>query len=138
NGNTVSLQENSYETDYSTALGQTTGENSRLWIKGGEGSVATIDLFGTEDLDGNNVPDVLDQIRSEDWLINEANLTFYVDRDAMNSHEQGKIAAADPQRIYLYDVTNRRPIFDYSTDGSTAGDPKNKKVIYNGLVQREN
>lgn len=140
NGNTVSLLENEYNGDagYLSALNQEPGTDSRLWLKGGEGAVATINLFGNEDLDNNDVPDALDQMREENWLINEANLTFYVDRSKMDAQVSGKTAAADPQRIYLYDVTNRRTIYDYSIDGTTSGDPKKKKLIYNGLVEREN
>src|SRR5690606_9882912 len=137
-GNTASLQENNYSANYLNALAQTTGANSRLWIKGGQGSVATIDLFGSEDLDGNNVPDQLDQIRDENWLINEANLTFYIDRVKMDTTVGQTSRAVEPQRIYLYDLTNRRPIVDYSADGTTAADPKKKKMIYGGLIEREN
>ncbi len=137
-GNTVSLLENNNSSDYNTALSQTTGDNPRLWIKGGEGSVATIDLFGTEDLDGNHMPDVLDQIRSEEWLINEANLTFYIDKDRMAEQASNVTPTAEPQRVYLYDVTNRRPIYDYSIDGTSSGDPKRRKSIYNGMIEREN
>jgi hypothetical protein len=44
-------------------------------------------------------------------LINEANLVFHVDGDALTN---GFVA----NRIYLYDFQNNRPIFDYVTDAS--------------------
>lgn len=129
-GNTVSLLENQRSPIYNAGLAQAAGANERLFLKGGEGSVATIDLFGTEDLDGNDVPDNLDQIREQNWLINEANLTFYIDQDKM-------AGAEEPQRIYLYDLTNKRPVLDYSIDGTTSPKPKFKKYVYGGIMQRE-
>ena len=128
-GNTASLLENSPGGDYADGLAQTAGSNSRLWLKGGEGSVATIDLFGTEDLDANGVSDELDQIREEDWMINEANLIFYIDQDKM-------AGLPEPTRLYLYDVTNKRIIVDYNLDGTTSSNPKFKKSTYGGLIQR--
>ena len=41
--------------------------------------MAEIDLF--KDSQGN---DLLDDIKSRPWLINEANLTFYVDRETID------------------------------------------------------
>ncbi|HEX8563797.1 MAG TPA: DUF4270 domain-containing protein [Flavobacterium sp.] len=130
-GNTASLQEHVNHQDYTNGLAQIPGNNSRLWLKGGEGSIATIDLFGDEDLDNNEVPDELDRIRAEDWLINEASLTFYVDQDEMSD-------APEPPRIYLYDLTNRRPIIDYGSDGTTDSNPKFKKKIYGGIIEKQN
>jgi hypothetical protein len=60
-------------------------------------------------MDNNGVADELETIRKNGWLINEANLVFHVDGDALTN---GFVA----NRIYLYDFQNNRPIFDYVTD----------------------
>ena len=134
-GNTVSLLEQSntkqaYSSAMSTA--NTTLGDERLYLKGGEGSMAVISLFGADNfgVDGmtgspNGVADELDIIRKNGWLINEANLVFNIDASAMaNSYE--------PQRIYLYDLNNKRPVMDYYTDVSTGTSAKKTKAIFDG------
>ncbi|GIR10745.1 MAG: hypothetical protein CM15mP22_1650 [Gammaproteobacteria bacterium] len=83
---------------------------SRVFLKGGEGLIAEIDLF--TDNDGNNV---LDEIRANGWLVNEANLTMYVDKDKIN--ESGNLI--EPFRVYLYDIDAKTPLPDYYIDNST-------------------
>jgi len=83
---------------------------SRVFLKGGEGLIAEIDLF--TDNDGNNV---LDEIRANGWLVNEANLTMYVDKDKII--ESGDFI--EPFRVYLYDIDAKTPLPDYYIDNST-------------------
>ena len=134
-GNTASLLEKSnpnsvYETAINSpnrALG-----DDKLYLKGGQGSMAVLklfgpDLFGEDGKTGspNGVADELDIIRKSGWLINEANLVFNIDAGTMaNSYE--------PQRIYLFDLNNRRPIVDYFMDGTSGTTPKNGKIIFGG------
>jgi hypothetical protein len=154
-GNTVNVFENQDNPNYVNAVTNTDPVNGdqKLYVKGGQGSMAVIDLFGKTDnystyVDDDNdsttpkvpsgaangVPDQLDYIRSEGWLINDAMLTFWIDRssDAM--------AATVPElnRIYLYDLTNNRPLVDYYTDVSTYGsDPKRNKDIHGGILIKD-
>lgn len=134
-GNTVSLLEQSnanpaYSADVSTS--NATLGDEKLYLKGGEGSMAVINLFGADNfgVDGltgtpNGVADELDIIRKSGWLINEANLVFHIDASTMaNSYE--------PQRIYLFDLTNNRPVMDYFTDGSKGTSLKKSKFIFDG------
>jgi hypothetical protein len=140
-GSTASLLEQSNtKTDYATA---TTNPNrvigdEKLYLKGGEGSVAAIELFEKKDLIGydkngnltgpNGVSDELDKIRKEGWLINEANLVFNIDANAMKD-------SYEPQRIYLYDFKNNRPIIDYFLDGTSSSvNPKKSKLIFDGNI----
>ncbi|AWA29469.1 DUF4270 domain-containing protein [Flavobacterium magnum] len=131
-GNTISLQQHSGTADYNAALASTntTVGDEKLYLKGGQGSIAVIDLFG---------PGELEAIRSKKWLINEANLTFYIDRESMKSDEGSGVAKpAEPERLYLYDLTNKRPLYDYATDGTTnSTKPKFAKIIHDGIIQRE-
>jgi hypothetical protein len=108
--------------DYDSATG-----TEKLYLKGGQGSVALIDLFG-----GGDSPE-LDALRvnaiSNNWLINEANLVFNVEQNDMEN-------TYDPNRIYLYDATNYRPIVDYYVDQtSNTSKPKYAKLYYNGIAQ---
>lgn len=139
-GNTVNLLETENSTPYSEGISNPNFANgdANLFLKGGEGSIAVIDLFGPDNFgeDGetgnpDGVADELNIIRKKGWLINEANLTFFVDRSKMD-------AAPDPQRLYLYDLTNRRPLIDWSTDQSgLSSQPKTAKLVHDGIVQKE-
>lgn len=132
-GNTVSLPvRSSTNSAYTEALANANSNlgDDRLYLKGGEGSMAVIDLFGTDN-DNNGVADELEKIRKNKWLINEANLIFNIDASAMaNSYE--------PQRIYLYDLTNNRPVIDFYTDASSDNtNPKNTKFVFSGILNKE-
>ena len=99
---------------------------SRVYLKGGEGLIAEIDLF--TDNDGNNV---LDEIRSKGWLVNEANLTMYIDRDKIN--EIGDLI--EPFRVYLYDIDAKTPLPDYYIDNSTGPKKSNVKIVHSGILE---
>lgn len=135
-GNRVSLLDQSNPNPtYLAAIANNTPDtptgDEKLYIKGGQGSMALIDLFGA-DANGDGVADQLKELRDKGWLINEANLTFYVDKVSMSG-----ASVPEPQRIYLYDVTNKRQLYDYVTDGSTSTNAKFNKNIFGGLVERE-
>lgn len=147
-GNTVSLLENTAlptSTLYQNALSAPTSNDgqSRVYVKGGEGALTAIDLFGTTDVTGpdgvpNGIPDSIDEMRENNWLINEASLTFYVDRASMGSDSQnGSLRAPEPNRLYLYDVTNKRPLLDYVYDNTTSGNAKFNKRIYGGILETD-
>lgn len=139
-GNYVGLLETQNSNLYANAIlnpNRTEGD-SKLFLKGGEGSIAVIDLFGDDNFgeDGltgapDGIADELNLIRKKGWMVNEANLTFYIDRDAMGN-------VPEPQRLYLYDLNNRRPLLDWSEDvtGSQT-QPKKAKNIHDGIIQIE-
>ena len=150
-GNTVNLLSNDVTnaTDYTNAAtnpNAVTGDE-KLYLKGGEGAMAVLELFEKTDLLGydvngnvtgsNGVYDELDELRRKDpltgkkVLINEANLVFHIDGVAMGST---KI----PNRIYLYDLTNKRPLLDYVTDGTAEPTTKTGHLIYGGILNPTN
>jgi hypothetical protein len=139
-GNSVSLLKTENSSLYNNGIANPNRANgdSNLYIKGGVGSFAVIDLFGGDNFgkDGltgspDGIADELNIIRSKGWLINEANLTFFIDRDKMGN-------APNPQRVYLFDLTNNRPLLDWRTDNSgLAANPKQTKLIHDGLLQKE-
>jgi hypothetical protein len=132
-GNTVSLLKQQNTNDkYVAALAaqgpDTPQGDSRLYLKGGEGSMTIIDLF---------TPEELQELRNSQWLINEANLTFYIDKGAMANLPDAPLRIYEPERIYLYDLNNKRPIYDYSTDASTDTDAKRNRGVYGGIIEKD-
>lgn len=91
------------------------GDN--IYLKGGQGSMAIIDLFTD--------PTELETLRSSDWLINDANLTFYVDENEVSEdHNQ-------PERLFIYDIKNSRVLQDYTFDVSANDNsPLNSRLIH--------
>lgn len=106
-GNAVNtLINDEYPTDIMERL-DTEEATSRIYLKGGSGIFAEIDLFET-----GNGRDAISQIKSENWIVNEANLIFYVDRDQLNM--VGGII--EPPRLYLYNTETNAPLFNPFTD----------------------
>lgn len=115
-GNTVNFLENQ---NYNPTQGNVSVGDDRLNLKGGVGNMAVIKLFS-----GNEIS----QLKSNNWLINEASLVFNIDESAMGNLEKSK-------RIYLYDLKNKRPLLDYFVDlSSNALDPKKNKFVHDGIL----
>lgn len=125
-GNSVNFFNHDNNPAYINALAtaNTTTGDERIFIKGQKGSVAVINLF-TEA--GENS---LANLKNKGWLINEANLTFYIDKDAMGN-------SPEPNRIYLYNLDNNTPIVDYF-ETSTSVNPKFNKLVFGGIAEKEN
>ena len=143
--NSVSLQDYSYSGAYDAGLSatnQVTGQNSKLYLKGGKGSVVYIDVFGDADVlkpvngqlvaGANQIPDELDQLRLKGWLINEAYLELYIDKTAMAGANQ-----LEAERLYLFDATNQKALVDYSADATTNSNAKFNKLIFGGIIERD-
>lgn len=141
-GNSVNLLEES-TTDYTNGTAEDDTPDEKLYLKGGQGSMAVIELFDKTDLGGyddegiwktnpNSVSDELDEIRhinKDQLLVNEANLVFTVDSQKMAN-------APQPGRIYLYDLENNTVLADYTADRTTAvnGDSKKNRTVFNGMI----
>ena len=110
---------------YSSVL-DTLKNPKQVFLKGGEGVMAEIELFKNDD-----GVDLLEEIRSKEWLINEANLSIYIDKE-MLSFSGGII---EPSRLYLYDIKNKAPVIDYFVDNSAGPKPYQNKVVHGGLIQ---
>ncbi len=104
-------------------------ESGMIYLKGGQGSMGIIELFGA---DANGNAPELNDLRDKKWLVNDASLTFTINRNLMSS------ATDEPNRIYLYDLTNKRPIADYYSDQSTSSKPKYAKSTYGGIIKKQN
>jgi hypothetical protein len=106
-----------------------TNQNAeRLYLKGGSGSYAEIELF-----EENNGEDIINQIKTKKWIINEANLIFYVDREALDM--AGIIN--EPPTLYLFNTETSRPIYDLSVISDP--DVRNRiNINYDGSLEKEN
>lgn len=122
-GNRISFPEVSNENvDYLNATtNPSTSGDAKLYLKGGAGSMAIIDLFAAGEIA---------QIKAKGWLINEANLVFNIDTDAMADAK-----TSEPNRIFLYDLNNRRTLIDYALDQTTTtSNAKKNKIIFGGYI----
>jgi hypothetical protein len=124
-GNTVNFLENTNIVPaYSNALNtanNVTGDAS-IYLKGGQGSTAFIDLFDAGELQ---------TLRNNKWLINDATLTFTVDKSKMTAPDK-------PQRLYVYNADTNQILFDYSFDNSrNTVNPKLSKTLFGGIIQTD-
>lgn len=121
-GNRVSLLEDSNQNAaYSNALtnANKTDGDARLYLKGGEGALTVIKLF--------QEPGELETLRENYWLINEANLVFYIDTENADFKN-----SSEPQRIYLYNLETNSIIADFLLSNSKKGN-----VVYDGRLVKE-
>jgi hypothetical protein len=111
-------QVNIFDNDFITIPdGDPINGDENLYLKGGEGSMAIINLFNG-DADGNS-PEFeefknkyIDQETGKlKRLVNEAFIEFFVNQNLI----QGK----EPERVYLFDLNNNFALIDYVLDQST-------------------
>ena len=95
-----------------TGVDKENGEEN-LYLKGGQGSMAVIELFGPDD-NNDGIPDDLAFMRNEQRLIREANLEFFVDQDKITSFAGASVS--EPERIYIYNLETNQPLEDFFRD----------------------
>lgn len=141
-GNTVSLlNQSNTNANYTNAtdpanINKINGD-ANLYLKGGEGSMSVLKLFSKTDNHGyeladgpNGVPDELDDMRRNKYLINEADLIFHLNSDAMGT-------SYVPQRIYLYDFKNNQVLIDYMESSVVSSNTKNNKFVFGGILVKK-
>ncbi len=100
---------------------------TRLYLNGGASTFVEIDLF-----EQAGETTILEEIRANGWLINEANLVFNVDRDQLDA--AGNII--EPTRIYLYNLTNNAVLLDWLFDPTQdENSPTTSRVNYGGILE---
>lgn len=111
----------------------TIGEEN-LYLKGGDGSIAIIELFGP-DFDEDGVADQLEILRDcSNIIINEANLTFFVDQDELGAGG----GALEPERIFILDFDNNNLLIDGALDNTSGfNGPVNSRINHLGRLVRE-
>tara|TARA_B110000116_G_scaffold56703_1_gene48174 strand:- start:3275 stop:5044 length:1770 start_codon:yes stop_codon:yes gene_type:complete len=115
-----------YPADIITAISDTINNAGLVYLKGGEGIMAEIELF--KDDNGN---DLLEEIRKKEWLVNEASLSIYINKDMLSS--SGGII--EPSRLYLYDIDNKAPLIDYFVDNSAGPKEYQNKIVHGGSIE---
>ena len=127
-GNLINIFENNFQIDVSNS--NTTEGDEKLYLKGGEGYMSTIDLFNgnIENDDGelidafqhfkNSFFDLENEIANK--IINEAYIEFFVD--------QSQNISSEPDRIYLYNFEENSPLIDYFLDQSVSSTTINAKI----------
>ncbi|AXT18789.1 DUF4270 family protein [Flavobacteriaceae bacterium AU392] len=131
-GNTVNIFNNDF---IPLADGDPQNGDDRLFLKGGEGSMAIINLFNGDEngdssefenfknsfIDGTNIK----------RLVNEAFLDFHVDQSIVQGEE--------PDRVYIYDLNNNIPLIDYFLDQSvTVDSPEARNIHLRPLTRVDN
>ncbi len=131
NGISVNTFKNQLPQQIQTAISspniQTGDEN--LYLRGGDGIISIVELFG-KDNDNNGIADELETLRDKKWLINEANLIFYVNQDLMVG------GATEPERIMIYDLKNSDVLVDYNLDPTAVLDAEDALTNHYGKLQR--
>jgi len=98
----------------------------KLFVKSGQ-------LHGLIRLFSNKVSDenvLLNELRERNIIVNEANISFYIDYEFEGSDEL--IA----QRLYLYNISSGQPLKDFNIDGSTNVSVTNgDKKFFGGILE---
>ncbi|SEI60666.1 protein of unknown function [Myroides marinus] len=97
------------------------GDESIL-LRGGEGSIAIIELLRDNDFAE------LKAIKESEGLLNDAYLTIFVDKEKMSGQPI-------PERLYLYDYDNSIAITDFANDAVSSA--QYIKQGYNGIFVKE-
>ncbi|MFD1062404.1 DUF4270 domain-containing protein [Winogradskyella litorisediminis] len=144
---------NFFENDFNSTFPQQDGDDingdENLYLKGGEGSLATIKLFNGDQPDDDNTTDNAFETWRKEYvnvdedgefvsakrLVNEANLIFYVNQDEIEVDDNGN--TQEPNRLYLYNKTNGLPLIDYSQDAENQSLPELSIRNHLGILERE-
>lgn len=125
-GNAVNTFVNAdYPAEITNALDS--GENTdRIYLKGGAGSYAEIKLFDEIDSEAETL---INQIKANNWIINEANLVFHIDTEALPT------TAIEPPRLYLYNAETNAPLYNTTTENNLANTPLGVYLNYDGILE---
>lgn len=128
-GNTINFYDNNNGINLTTQ--DTVNGEENLFIKGGQGIISIIKPFNGPDTDGNGTADEIDELREKNWLVNEANLIFYVDEDFVQELEK------KPSRIFVFDIDRNRVLIDYNLDPSATNNPLSSRLNHLGPLQED-
>lgn len=127
----VGIAVNSFETeDYKASILDEINKEkpSRIYLKGGVGTTAEINLF-----DGVDADAVIEEIRTNNWIINEAKLVFYVDRTELDAAGQ----TYEPPRLYMYNSRNKANLINISHESYDDDSFMGVFTNFDGRIQEE-
>ncbi|MGF1556795.1 DUF4270 domain-containing protein [Paucihalobacter sp.] len=108
--------------------------DEQLFLKGAQGSLAVLNLFdGDEEGNSSILENLRNDFKNENdntkkRLVNEAHLVVYVDQTATAN-------LVEPRRLFLYDLTNNRPLLDYFQDNNNNTFPQASIINHLGPLQ---
>lgn len=100
----------------------TSDNASRIYLKGGAGSFAEIQLFEDEA--------EINLIKANNWVINEAHLIFYIDQDAVGTIGQ------EPPRLNLYNAETNLPLYNSVTEINSEDTALGVFLNYDGIIEK--
>lgn len=100
-----------------------------LYLRGGEGIISVVELFG-KDSNHSGVADELETLREKKWLVNEANLIFYVNQDLIPGGQ------SEPDRIMIYNLKDGKVLADYNQDPTLSFPPAEAARNHLGKLER--
>ncbi len=101
---------------------------SSIYLKGGPGTFAELQLF-----EPNNGESIINEIKENNWIINEANIIFYVDRGALDAAG----VSVEPPRLYLYNADTNSALYNV-TQGNEPSLVGRIESNYGGGLESEN
>lgn len=135
-GNSINLFDNNF--NFPLTDGDSVNGDENLYLKGGEGSIAVVDLFnGVIEEDGVEIP-AFEHFEenfgigedNQKRLINEAHLIFYVNQSIVQGGEE-------PNRVYLYNLENKSVLVDYFFDATNnTTNPEFSRIVHSEPLQR--
>jgi hypothetical protein len=99
---------------------------SKIYLKGGSGSYAEVNLF---DEDNEQAETIINQIKANNWIINEANLVFYVDRETVPA------SSIEPPRLFLYNAETNTPLYNAATENNLENTALGVYLNYDGILE---
>ena len=125
--NTVEKKIINSQVDEEILASQSNFPSQHMYLTG-NGLFSTLKLF-EQSSEGNQL---LDELRENQWLINEANLIVYIDQNQYNHMNKSQF----PDRLYLYKYETGFPLTDYSIDNTVNNNEINRsKFIYGGILE---
>ena len=101
---------------------KTYASNANIVLQGTAGNMAEIKLFGPDN-DNNSIADQIEELRKENWLINDASLTVYVNQDIVQFD-----TIATPYKLFLYkNPSDPSHVKDLLSEGA---------FVYGGKLER--
>lgn len=110
---------NTWTTENLVEVSQTADFVDRLYLKGGSGYIGQFEIPS----------DIIDEIKANNWLVNEASIVFYVDQQAMAPFIE------HPSRLYVYKEGSNQPVYDPRTETSESETPLGLFLNYDGILQ---
>ncbi len=133
-GNVLNLVEGNLKSDVIADIQKQKQDagSAKIYLKGGPGVIGVIKLF-------SETPEVLDELRNNNSILNDALLRFYLDKK-MNVAQlsEDALKALISQRIFIYNYETGEPLADFrATPQINTSNPETSNSNHLGLLQKE-